>query len=163
LNSLAAESLFIALADVAAAGGVAPGVAPVQAPAPTAAALSWSADGVILQTILVLAVVAVLAILIVRFGVKRVALGPEWRGGANLKVIERLSLEPRRSIVLVRAGDKYLLLATSEAGVSLVREVPAHEIVTPIDPGGTLKSIWQRMTGTGGPAVSGPADGAPRT
>ncbi|MBI3074548.1 MAG: flagellar biosynthetic protein FliO [Deltaproteobacteria bacterium] len=112
---------------------------------------SINADGVILQTILVLLVVVVLAIVIVRFGVKRIVAGPEWRGGANLKVIERLTLEPRRSIVLVRAGDKYLLLATSEGGVSFVREVPAHEIVTPIESGGSLKSIWQRMTGTGGP------------
>jgi hypothetical protein len=45
------------------------------------------------------------------------------RGGTgNLELIDRLALEPRRTIYLVRSGRHYLTLASSEAGIQLLLE-----------------------------------------
>lgn len=122
--------------------------------APAAGALTQAApvasQSLLLHTVFVLGVVLLIAILVVRFVLRRVVAGPVFAGGNNLRIVDRLSLEPRRSLILVRAGDHYLLLAASEAGVAFIREVPAHEVVVPLVIDGPWKTIWRRVTGTGG-------------
>ena len=67
----------------------------------------------LLQTLLVLAVVCIVAWVVLRFGVRRLHLG-----GAHgpLRIVARLPLETRRSLYIVDAAGKLLLIGVSEGG-----------------------------------------------
>jgi flagellar protein FliO/FliZ len=67
----------------------------------------------LLQTLLVLAVVCIVAWAVLRFGVRRLHLG-----GAHgpLRIVARLPLEARRSLYIVDAAGKLLLIGVSEGG-----------------------------------------------
>jgi len=67
----------------------------------------------LLQTLLVLAVVCVVAWVVLRFGVRRLHLG-----GAHgpLRIVARLPLEARRSLYIVDAAGKLLLIGVGEGG-----------------------------------------------
>ncbi|ACL65927.1 flagellar biosynthesis protein FliO [Anaeromyxobacter dehalogenans 2CP-1] len=45
--------------------------------------------------------------------------------GRHVEVLETTSLGPRRALVLARVGDEVLLLGSSEAGLALLRALPA--------------------------------------
>jgi flagellar biosynthetic protein FliO len=62
-----------------------------------------------------------------RRGLAGVALGRK-RGGRRLEALERLPLGPQHTLHLVRLGETTLLLASSPAGCTLVRSLPAGEI-----------------------------------
>lgn len=80
------------------------------------------------QTILALAAVCLLAYVALRFGLKR--LYGVGRGGERniLRVVERLPLDPRRSLYLVEVAGRYVLLGTSESGVSFLTEVDSEQV-----------------------------------
>ena len=67
------------------------------------------------QSLLILVGVCVLAWLVIRFGIKRLI---HTTGQANgpLKLVARLSLEPRRTLYVIEAGGKHLLIGTNENG-----------------------------------------------
>ena len=71
----------------------------------------------ILETVIALAVIALAGWAVVRFSGRRFG-----RGGKNprMKLIERLVLEPRRSIHLVEVDGETLLIGTSERSVALL-------------------------------------------
>jgi flagellar biogenesis protein FliO len=46
--------------------------------------------------------------------------------GSAMRVIARLPLEPRRSLLVVEMAGRTLVLASSEAGLSLLTELDAH-------------------------------------
>ena len=48
-------------------------------------------------------------------------------GNARLKALARLPLGRDQALVLVQAGERYLLLGTAPSGVSLVAELTAEE------------------------------------
>ena len=78
----------------------------------------------LVQTLAGLAVIALAAWAVVRFG------GPRLRAGrrrGRMRVIERLPLEPRRSLYLVRVDGEELLVGASEGAVRLVREIGPAE------------------------------------
>lgn len=79
----------------------------------------------LLQTLLALGAVCLLAWVGLRFLAKRVhGLG---RRGRLVRVVEHLPLDQRRSLYVVEAGGRTLLLGASEAGVSLVAELGPAE------------------------------------
>jgi flagellar biogenesis protein FliO len=63
----------------------------------------------------------------VRFAARRGLLGAP-TGGRHLQVLERLALDPRRSLYLVRFGSRALLLGASEEGLRALGEVPAESL-----------------------------------
>lgn len=68
----------------------------------------------LLQTLLALAAVCVLAWVVLRWGARRgLGLGAS-RG--QVRVLERISLEPRRSLYLVKVGTRVLLIGAGEGG-----------------------------------------------
>ena len=71
------------------------------------------------------AVIGVLAVVAVKV-MGRGRLGG--RRGDLLEVIARQPLEPRRSLYVVRAGKRRLLVGTSELGVTMLTELDAAEL-----------------------------------
>jgi hypothetical protein len=87
-----------------------------------------------LKLMLFLAVVVALAFIALRFWLPKLAGGAGSAAGP-LQVAWRLSLEPRKTLYVVRAGSEYVLLAASDAGVQLL---------TPLDAGGIEAAIQSR-------------------
>ncbi|MEM1347704.1 MAG: flagellar biosynthetic protein FliO [Myxococcota bacterium] len=75
----------------------------------------------------VLAVCAV-AFLVLKYGVQRFA--SPGASDKHFEVLARFPLEPRRSLLIARVASKTLLLASSEAGVHLLRELDAEDAAT---------------------------------
>lgn len=69
----------------------------------------------LVRMVLVLAAVCALAYGLLRWGLRRLA-PMQNAESANLEVVEQLGVGPKRSIMVVRAGDDYLLVGCSEAG-----------------------------------------------
>jgi flagellar biosynthetic protein FliO len=78
----------------------------------------------LVETLLALALVCGLAYFIFRWVVPRLqqVVGP---GGGMIRVVERVGLDARKSLVVVEVAGKWLLVATSEAGVQLISELDA--------------------------------------
>jgi flagellar protein FliO/FliZ len=79
----------------------------------------------LLQTLLALGAVCVIAYVVLRWGAKR--LYGVGRQGQRLRLVERLPLEPRRSLYLVEVAGRVLLIGSSESGVTLVAEIEREE------------------------------------
>ena len=83
------------------------------------------------------------------------------RGAKMVEVLETASLGPKRQLVVARMGDQLLLLASSEAGVSLLSTQPApvaaceplHELdIAPEMPApdpapAGIQALWSRFRG----------------
>ncbi len=84
----------------------------------------------ILETVIALAVIAAAGWAVIRFAGGRLLTG---RGNRRMKVIERLVLEPRRSLHLVEVDGEILLVGTSEHSVQLLerRPLPPSEVTIP--------------------------------
>jgi flagellar biogenesis protein FliO len=70
----------------------------------------------LLRTLLALGAVCALIWFSLRFLARRGLIAPAQARGASLRVLARLQLEPRKSLYLVRAGKRLLLLATGDGG-----------------------------------------------
>jgi flagellar biogenesis protein FliO len=69
------------------------------------------------ETLLILVAVCVVAWLVLRFGVKRLYPGAAGATAAGpLRVLARLPLEPRRTLYIVEAAGKTLLVGAGESG-----------------------------------------------
>lgn len=80
----------------------------------------------LLQTLLALGAVCLLAYVVLRYGVKRLyGLG---KPGQLLNIVERLPLDPQRSLFLVEVAGRYVLLGTSESGVRFLTDVDGERV-----------------------------------
>ncbi len=75
-----------------------------------------SFGGLLLKTIASLALVCLLAVVVVRFGLARWLKGQQ-PDPAHLALVASLPLGPRRSVHLVRALDRLIVVGASEAGL----------------------------------------------
>ena len=104
-----------------------------------AAAMAW-ADGqppevpdmpsygsLLLQTILALLLVCVLAYVLLRYGLKWLLPKREGSLGA-MDVVDRLPLDGRRTLYLVKLGERVFVLAATDSQIQSVGEVSADEI-----------------------------------
>jgi flagellar protein FliO/FliZ len=82
----------------------------------------------VVQTVAILALIALAAWAFVRF------VGPRLRGArgkSRMRLIERLPIEPRRSLVVVEVDGTPLLLGVADGSIRLLKELEPGE---PIDP-----------------------------
>ncbi len=93
----------------------------VVAPAPVAVH-AGDYGGMLLTSLLVLAVVCVAAVVLVRLS-RRWGLAGRPADRALLDVVARLPLEPRRSLYVVDVAGKALLVGTSEMGLTVLTEL----------------------------------------
>ena len=77
------------------------------------------------KTLHVLGAILILAFVVVRFWIPRLA-GFRTLSSEHIEVLARYSLEPRKTLYVVRAGKAMILLASSEQGV---------QFMTALDPG----------------------------
>lgn len=83
------------------------------------------------QTVLALAAVCLLAYVVLRFGLKRLYGVGRGSDSNLLRVVERLPLDPRRALYLVEVAGRYVLLGTSETGVTFLTEVESETVDEP--------------------------------
>lgn len=96
----------------------------------------------LLRLVVLLPLVCGLAYLAVRFGFGARYLPVHGRG-RRMRLVEQVPLGPKYGLSLVQVGDRYLLLAHQEGGVTVVREmdelpaeIPAESIGRPWPPPG---------------------------
>ena len=90
----------------------------------------------LLRTLFALAIVCLLAYFILSKLVPRLLNVPQLSGGGRgnpriLQIVERLTLEPRRSLFVIKTQEQYFLVGSSEKGIELLSrleiEQPAKE------------------------------------
>jgi len=104
----------------------------LQTAAPNEAELPGGYGWALLQAAISLLGVCVLAWLVLRWAAKR-GYGVGKRGG-RMEVLERLPLDPRRSLHLVRVGDKALVIGTGDGAPTVLSEMPLDELPEPETP-----------------------------
>jgi flagellar biosynthetic protein FliO len=99
----------------------------------------------LIETLAILTVVCALAWLILRYGVKRGGL----RRTGPLAVIARLPLEPRRTLYVVEAPGKTLLIGVSEGSIATLAELDPAEVASALaaaaagDRGRSFVEVWR--------------------
>ncbi|MFO0563536.1 MAG: flagellar biosynthetic protein FliO [Polyangiales bacterium] len=104
---------------------------------PALAALAQAADELppgtggfgaqLARTSLALLIVCVAAWWLVRYAARRGMLGAS-AGGTHMTVIERVALDPRRALHLVRVGKRVLVVGASDEGLRTLAELAADEL-----------------------------------
>ena len=102
----------------------------------------------IVQGILALFAVCLLAWVSLRLWSRRLAGGSE-RGRGPLRVVARLPLEPRRTLFVIDAAGKYLLVGSAEGGLAMLGELDREAVEralaqTPPSPGLRALLGWGR-------------------
>jgi flagellar biogenesis protein FliO len=103
-------------------------------------------------SLLVLGVVCTIALVAVRlFG--RFAFPGRTRGAHLMDVIDRVALEPRRSLYVVSVAGKTLLVGTSEMGLNVLTELDAGAIGNRAGPpasfGELVRAAWVKRRSNG--------------
>lgn len=57
-------------------------------------------------------------------------------GPRHIRLVETRALSPKNSLVLVEVGGEYLLLASTEGGISLLKQVELYEEIEVLDEDG---------------------------
>lgn len=81
----------------------------------------------LLRVIIFLPLTLALAYLTLRFGMGRVTGTPP--GDRQLEVIERLPLSSKAGLVVVRCGDRYLLIGLGDGSPGLLTELPDYPVM----------------------------------
>lgn len=81
---------------------------------------------VLVKMLFVLGGVCLLAFASLKWGLKRFV-APDGAQNAAMRVVGRLPIEPRRSVLVVRVGEKHLVLGSSEAGIQPLAELSPDE------------------------------------
>ena len=78
----------------------------------------------IFQTVVMFAAVCALAAMTLKLGARR------WQPAADgpLKVVARVPIEPRRSVIVLQIGARAVVVGSSEAGLQPLAELGAEEI-----------------------------------
>jgi len=104
----------------------------------------------LLQTLLALGAVCILAWVVLGWGARRgFGLGRAFSKG-RVRVLERVSLDARRSLYLVELGDKVLLIGAGDSGApAVLSEVDPQKLPPlPDTPSLSFAEILKRITGT---------------
>jgi flagellar biosynthetic protein FliO len=110
-----------------------------------------SMGALLVRTLLVLGLVVVLIYLVLNVGLRRlVGMSGLVPGRSNVvKVLERTSLEPKRSLYLVQAAGEYFLVGGTDGGLTLLAKLDAAEVerlrADKGDRPGGSAPFWERL------------------
>jgi flagellar protein FliO/FliZ len=131
---------------------------------PELAAADLSLGWALVRTIVVLGIVVALAYLSLNVGLRRLmGLGPAAGRRGVVTVLERVPLDQKRSLYVVKAGPEVLLLGSSELSLTFLTKLdPAVLAATPAASAGAplMSPFLQKLLGkkeAEGPASSPPA------
>lgn len=113
-----------------------------------AADLPGGYGAALLQALLALAAVCLLAWVVLRWLARR-GFGGASTGGGRIEVIERISLDARRSLYLVRVGERVWLLGAGEGAAPTALAELAPEDVPPLEEearGRSFSEVIERLT-----------------
>ena len=121
-------------------------------------AVGASYGDLLVTSLLVLGGVCIAAFVVVRVVGRFLATGRA-RGAHLLDVVARLPLEPRRSLYVVEAAGKTLLIGTSEMGLSVLTELDREQVRTGLAErpsfGELVRLAWLRRRGPSGDSPRG--------
>ena len=127
-------------------------------------AVGASYGDLLVTSLVVLGGVCIAAFVVVRLVGRFLATGRA-RGAHLLDVVARLPLEPRRSLYVVEAAGKTLLIGTSEMGLSMLSELDREQVRTGLAErptfGELVRLAWQRRRGASGESASPSAGDRP--
>ena len=109
-------------------------------------AVSGGYGEMLISSVVVLAVVCVVAWMVVRYG-GRWLVGARGRA-RGMDVLARLPLEPRRSLYVVEVAGKTLLVGTSEMGLSVLSELDGERVRADVERArgeGGLAAAWRAV------------------
>jgi len=114
-----ASRIFLVLFLFAAAVAQAQTQAPAM-PDDTGPSLGW----MLIRTLVVLALVVALIYLTLNWGLRKLmgVKGVPVRGG-TVKVMERIPLDPKRTLFVIQVADEYLLLGGGDGAVNLLAKI----------------------------------------
>ena len=84
-----------------------------------------SYGGILLRMILGLGAVCAIAFIALKWGLQRALMGK--RGDHPIRVLARLPVEPRRSMMIIQVASRTLVIGASEAGMELVAELHGED------------------------------------
>ena len=89
-----------------------------------------SLGGTLLKTMLVLGIVVGLIYLSLNFGLRKLmgVRGVSMGRSSLVKVVERIPLDPKRSLFVIHAAGEYLLVGGGDEGLSLLSKLDAAEV-----------------------------------
>lgn len=114
-----------------------------------AVSLFW----MILQTLVALALVCGLAVVIFRWLLPRLQQFSA-RPGSMVRVVDRVVIDARKSLLVVEVAGRWLLVATSESGVQLISELDAATAQEAAEELERVRPTVKAMTATARDAVS---------
>jgi len=117
------------------------------------AALEPGLGWVLLQTLLVLAGVVLLAYILLNLGGKYLLRLQDTRSQRVISIVERVSVDAKKSLLLVKAANGYFLLSSGERELTVLSPLSKEEVEqalsnnTPAkEPGLFLKKLLERKT-----------------
>lgn len=118
-----------------------PALALAQGAEPAEMGYGW----LLFRMVVLLSIVCIFAYIVLRWGVRRFV-APDQQVGP-MSVVARLPVEPRRSILLIKVGERCLVVGSSEAGMTSLGEIPADELEIEKEPDGrrTFADVLHRF------------------
>jgi len=81
--------------------------------------LEWNFWGALIRIIICLPIVLILIYLVIKFGLAR----NYSRSQGKLKVLEQVILAPKATINVVKVGDEYFLIGSTEKDITLLKQL----------------------------------------
>ena len=106
----------------------------------------------LLQTLMALGLVCGLAYLIFRWVLPRLAAIPT--ANSMVRIVDRVGLDSRKSLYVIEVAGRWLLIASSEAGVQLVSELDAATAEEAAAEVARLRPTFRKMSDTARGAFS---------
>jgi flagellar biosynthetic protein FliO len=81
-----------------------------------------------IRMISALVVVCILAVIILKYAVPRIGFFKKYSGGKYIDVVARQNLDQRKHLYIIKVGERYALVGSSDHGVNLVMELKKEDI-----------------------------------
>jgi flagellar biosynthetic protein FliO len=75
-----------------------------------------------------LIVVCILAVVIMKYAVPRTGFFRKFSGGRYIEIVARQSIDQRKHLYIIKIGERYALVGSSDHGVSLVMELKPEDV-----------------------------------
>lgn len=93
-----------------------------------------------IQMIAALSIVVGLILLAKHFSSKLMNVSSGRLASKHIRIIETRYISPKKSLVLVEVGGQYLLLASSEEGITFLKQVDLLEEIEVVEEGSSIRS-----------------------